>query len=90
MHSIPENTMKSELILYGTQGCHLCDEAESIVLPLAQTYRLGLVLTDIAGNEDLETRYAILIPVLRYGSHELAWPFDHVAVNQFLTSTVNT
>ena len=81
--------MKSDLILYGTQGCHLCDQAESIVRPLAKMYRLGVIFADIAGDEDLETRYAEQIPVLSNGSREMTWPFDHATVDQFLLSTLD-
>lgn len=80
--------MSHNLILYGTQGCHLCDQAESIVHPLALAYRLDMVMVDIAGDESLESRYAIQIPVLTIGAHELPWPFGPAAVEQFFVRAV--
>lgn len=76
--------MSIGFILYGTLGCHLCDQAESIVLPLAQAVGVNIVLVDIAGDDSLEARYAVRIPVLCNGRQELEWPFDHAAVSRFL------
>lgn len=76
--------MNPDFILYGTLGCHLCDQAESIVLPLAQANGVNIVLIDIAGDDDLEALYAVRIPVLSNGRQELAWPFDHATARQFL------
>jgi hypothetical protein len=76
--------MNPSFILYGTLGCHLCDQAESIVLPLARAVGVNIVLVDIAGDDSLETRYAVRIPVLSNGNQELEWPFDHATVSRFL------
>lgn len=80
--------MNSHLILYGTLGCHLCDIAESIVLPLASQYQLQISIVDIADDAQLESRYALHIPVLSYDNRELNWPFDHSTTDQFLARIV--
>lgn len=72
--------MDQELILYGTSGCHLCELAEEIIIPVALEAGLSLHPIDIAGNADLEARYETSIPVLRRHDHELHWPFDTAAV----------
>jgi len=76
--------MNSHLTLYGTLGCHLCDVAESIVLQLVQSYQLPVKIIDIADDAQLESQYALRIPVLAYSDKELNWPFDLTTANQFL------
>lgn len=72
------------LILFGTSGCHLCEEAEIIVnacVPECVEY------VDIAEQEQWLERYALRIPVL-YDPEtklELGWPFDEVAVEDFVS-----
>lgn len=79
------------LILFGTDGCHLCDQAREIVLPRAAAAGLSVAEVDIAGDEVLEQRYGVRIPVLNHPATgaELGWPFDHAAVADFL-STLGT
>lgn len=76
----------SQLILFGTAGCHLCEEAEWIV---QQGYGSGLELTKVDIAEDSETsdRYGIRIPVLRdmASGQELDWPFDLARVKAFVS-----
>jgi len=72
----------STLELYGTSCCHLCEEAQAILRDA------GIVAqdVDIADDGDLLERYGARIPVLRRTDNgaELGWPFDAVAVEQFL------
>lgn len=74
------------LTLYGTLGCHLCDEALALTLPVAR--RLGVVVEerDVATDPALEARYGTRIPVLRRRDNgaELGWPFDAAAVYRLL------
>lgn len=72
------------LTLFSTDGCHLCDQAWSL---LEQT---GLSNTtnieDIINNEQWLAAYAVRIPVLRReDGAELGWPFtaaDIIAFNR--------
>jgi len=73
-----------ELILYGTSGCHLCDEALAIVLPIAQASGITLHQIDIADDDALETRYRLHIPVITHNNMELDWPFNAAQVIAFL------
>jgi hypothetical protein len=72
-------------ILYGTLGCHLCEQAAAIVAPLLASDCL-LEDVDISGSEDLMARYAIRIPVLvrQADGAELGWPFDQQQLLAFL------
>lgn len=78
--------MSVDCELYGTLGCHLCDEAEQVLQPFVAQ---GLVveLLDIIEYSEWLERYALSIPVLRRvdTGQELHWPFDQQAVLQLLT-----
>ncbi|MEL7045890.1 MAG: glutaredoxin family protein, partial [Pseudomonadota bacterium] len=68
---------RSGLILYGTVGCHLCEEANDLLNGLAPVFaELHWRQVDIADDDELFEKYGWLIPVLRddRGS-ELRWPF---------------
>lgn len=79
--------MLPECQLLGTEGCHLCEDAEAVVMPFVAA---GLVveLLDIAESESLVDAYGLRIPVLRRmdTGAELGWPFDVAAVQQFLAA----
>ena len=72
------------LLLLGTAGCHLCEEAEEIVRQCLPNTAIELI--DIAEQEHWQADYAIRIPVL-YDSNtqkELAWRFDLADVKAFI------
>ena len=70
------------LELYHTAACHLCERAAALLAPLAAEQGWLVELIDIAGDDELEARYAVRIPVLRdpADGRELGWPFDRAAV----------
>ena len=74
--------MAHALILYGTDGCHLCDEARAI---LGQ-FGLAWQSIDIADDEVLLERYGTRIPVLSKldTGDELDWPFSHEEILQLI------
>jgi len=78
--------MSAHCQLFGTLGCHLCDEAEQVLQPFVAQ---GLIveLLDIIDSADWLKRYALTIPVLRRvdNGHELNWPFNAQDVLQLLT-----
>ena len=82
------------LTLFGTDGCHLCEEAEqrigSVLNGLGMPARLGPI--DIAEDDTLLIRYAIRIPVLRHAGtgRELDWPFGEAEVAKFISSLTET
>lgn len=82
----------SEFVLYGTSGCHLCEQAEALLVPVIQCAgpAMSVILKqqDIAESEDLVARYGIRIPVLRNETQgrELDWPFDQAQAFAFIQS----
>lgn len=71
------------LILFGTSGCHLCEQAEVIVNACVPG---GVDTVDIAEQEQWQERYAVRIPVLydTKTKKELGWPFDRADVMVFI------
>ena len=68
-------------VLYGTQGCHLCEQAEAIVQQLQGTFNIECTTVDIAEGEYAEQlilRLGERIPVLENTQLQetLDWPFD--------------
>lgn len=76
-HSVPG------LILYQRDDCPLCDQALAV---LAQARAPEFETVWIDGDEALEARYGVRVPVLRDDSHgrELDWPFDAPQVRAFI------
>lgn len=65
------------LTLYGTQGCHLCDDAEMVLKHAQMAISFEWRYIDIALDDDLVKKYGIRIPVLRNDTgQELGWPFS--------------
>ncbi|MGR8934604.1 MAG: glutaredoxin family protein [Gammaproteobacteria bacterium] len=71
-----------QLILFGTLGCHLCEEAERLLAAHKQSF----ATIDIADYPEWQERYAVKIPVLldKDSGAELSWPFDAAALQYFL------
>lgn len=73
------------LKLYGTQGCHLCDEAELLLQKAAAARRLEWQYVDIALDDALVSRYGERIPVLiAPDGRELGWPFSLLDILRLL------
>ena len=76
------------LKLYGTGGCHLCEEAEQLLQQcLARMPRqFELVTVDIVEDDALLEQYGVRIPVLIHSENnrELDWPFDMRGLDAFL------
>jgi len=77
--------MLPECQLFGTLGCHLCEVAEAMLMPLVD-HGLLVELVDIADSETLYDAYGLRIPVLRRADTgaELEWPFEVEQVVAFL------
>lgn len=73
------------LQLYGTQGCHLCDEAELLLQKAAAARRIEWRYVDIALDDALVASYGERIPVLLADDgRELGWPFSLLDILKFL------
>jgi hypothetical protein len=71
-----------QLLLYTTEGCHLCEQAAAMVEPLlqveqlqveqlhpehlARTAQAQLIMVEISESEELVARYGVRIPVLKF------------------------
>ena len=60
------------LTLYTRRGCHLCDVARLLMRALQQTYPFHLREVNIEGNEDLERRFLLEIPVVEVAGKVVA------------------
>ncbi|MCM2318188.1 MAG: glutaredoxin family protein [Pseudomonas sp.] len=71
--------------LFGTLGCHLCEQAEDVLMPFAAA-GVQIELVDIAEREEWVAAYGLRIPLLRRldSGAELGWPFDVPQVAAFL------
>lgn len=76
-----------KLILLGTSGCHLCEQAEIMLEMLVltmPTFELNMI--DIAEQPHWQQPYAIKIPVLYHAKtqSELMWPFSEQETLTFM------
>ncbi len=71
-----------DYILFHTDGCHLCEQAQGLIETLGINYKLQ----DICDIEELAERYGIRIPVLlrQQDNSELDWPFNIEQLQQFM------
>ena len=74
-----------ELSLYQRDSCHLCDLALAF-MAAARVPEFESVFID--GDDTLEARYGLRVPVLRDATRgiELDWPFDERALREFLAA----
>jgi hypothetical protein len=73
--------------LLGTSGCHLCEEAQLIMLEVIEQTAVHAMLIDIADHAQsdvLIARYGLRLPVLRINGRELDWPFSAEQVIQWM------
>ena len=75
----------SRLLLYYTEHCHLCDEAEALLR--AAGVGDGYAKVEIADDPEMLELYEILIPVLKRvdNEEELNWPFGPGELAEFLS-----
>lgn len=78
----------TRLLLLGTEGCHLCEEAQEIIAACVAelSVQLKVESIDIAEHPEWQPDYAIRIPVLleTESRREIGWPFDHGQIAFFL------
>jgi hypothetical protein len=76
--------MSVKFNLYGTLGCHLCDDALALCTADISVEEISVV--DIIDDEKLLELYRISIPVLeRLSDHKkLFWPFDQAQILELL------
>ena len=79
--------------LFSTSACHLCDQANDILLELQAEVRAQGVdwvfnVVDIAEDDILFERYGVRIPVLWFegAEQDLGWPFELVDARTYVHS----
>ena len=79
-----EDYPMSQLLLYYTEHCHLCDEAEALLLEAGLAG--GYTKIEIDEDPELLGLYEIHIPVLKRVADdgELYWPFELEDLQAFL------
>ncbi len=74
--------------LYGTLGCHLCEQAEVLLISVINKFpgSFHMIRKDIIDHPDLLEQYGERIPVVVRGINdtELGWPFSSVDLEVFL------
>ncbi|MBU2964442.1 glutaredoxin family protein [Amphritea sp. 2_MG-2023] len=77
-----------QFLLMSSVGCHLCDTAAEVLIGSLDPQQHLLDEVDIAYDDELMAKYAVLIPVLvdEASGLELRWPFDANNVRDFLAS----
>jgi len=74
------------IILFTTQGCHLCEQAHELLLDIADKQPLEISLREIGDDDDLVARYGIRIPVVQFPDEtELDWPFSQADVEAIIS-----
>jgi len=77
------------LILYSTSHCHLCEQAEALLLEVALEHELHWESIEITDNANLYELYEIKIPVLKRVDTdvEICWPFNEDDIQLLLRDT---
>jgi hypothetical protein len=86
--------LMSKYYLYGSEGCHLCEQALSMCLAMIskeQLIEIDIIEQEVAHEEQaLVELYGIYIPVLEKleantnKSTKLFWPFSHEQIQQLI------
>ena len=72
------------VVLYHTEGCHLCEEAQALLQQIVRPEMVELV--DIVDCATLMVQYQTSIPVLvnQQTNVKLFWPFDLTDIQEVL------
>ncbi len=75
-----------QINLYSTSHCHLCEQAEAMLLTL--TEQVEYTYIEISDSLNLIDEYGIKIPVLKRldSGIELSWPFTLEDIENFLSA----
>lgn len=82
--------IQADLILvYGTVGCHLCEQAEALLTVVLERRGLNprVSSVDIADHDELQNRFGEKIPVVERldTGGQLDWPFGASELDDFLS-----
>jgi hypothetical protein len=71
-----------KIYLYSTLGCHLCEHAKAMIMPITAASGYEVEEVEISESDDLMERYRLTIPVARnpLTGEELNWPFNETQI----------
>ena len=77
--------MVIDLTLLSRSYCHLCQEMEVALAPLAEEFGALVTVLDVDSDPQLEARYDELVPVLLHGESEICHYFlDEAKTREYL------
>ena len=77
--------MAIDLTLLSRSYCHLCQEMEVALAPLAEEFGASVTVLDLDSEPQLEARYDELVPVLLHGESEICHYFlDEAKTREYL------
>ena len=77
--------MVIDLTLLSRSYCHLCQEMEVALAPLAEEFGASVTVLDLDSEPQLEARYDELVPVLLHGQSEICHYFlDEAKTREYL------
>ena len=69
------------LVLYGREGCHLCEDMAAALDEFKASLQFDYVVVDVDSGASLAERYGLLVPVLVRDGREICHYFlDKVAL----------
>ena len=77
--------MAIDLTLLSRSYCHLCQEMEVGLVPLAEEFGALVTVLEVDSDPQLEARYDELVPVLLHGESEICHYFlDEAKTREYL------
>jgi glutaredoxin len=76
-----DSDRRLEVTLYTRPGCHLCEDAKTVMLPLLNEFGAALREVNIDEDKQLTEIYGLDLPVIFIGPHKAAK--HHVDPRQF-------
>ncbi len=81
-----------QLNLYSTTHCHLCEQAEALLVNLSIQHDIRWQIIEITEDDELLERYGLIIPVIKRldNDTEIAWPFTSDEIREFISAERHT
>lgn len=77
----------TRVVLYGRQGCHLCDEARALLRRVQEDTGAAFREVDVDTDPELAERYGELVPVVTVdGVQQGYWRIESARVRRALES----
>jgi len=79
------SSVETQVVLYGKPGCHLCEDAYTVLRKVQQEQAFQLTLIDIQRDPDLFARFSSAIPVIEIdGRHFCQYHVDEARFRERL------